>query len=106
MIDSHHGWNTSIKPVITGFVLSLLCTVAAYLIVIGNLYRPWIYLVMVAGLGFVQTVFHMLFFFHLGQEKKPRWNLVMFLFMVLVVVIIVGGSLWIMNNLNEYMMPA
>lgn len=105
MIDSHHGWNTSVKPVVTGFVLSILCTVAAYLIVAENIYRPWIYLVMVAGLGFIQTIIQMLFFFHLGVEQKPRWNLVMFLFMVLVVVIIVGGSIWIMNNLNYNMMP-
>lgn len=105
MIDSHHGWNTSVKPVVIGFVLSAFCTIGAYLIVAEQMYRPWIYLVIVAGLGFVQTLFHMIFFFHLGVEQKPRWNLVMFLFMVLVVVIVVGGSLWIMNNLNEYMMP-
>ena len=105
MIDSHHGWNKSVKPVLIGFVLSVLCTFAAYFIVAEPILRPWIYLAAIAGLGVLQTFFQLVFFFHLGVEEKPRWNLLMFLFMLLVVVIIIGGSIWIMNNLNYYVMP-
>jgi cytochrome o ubiquinol oxidase operon protein cyoD len=42
------------------------------------------------------------YFFHLGQESKPRWNLLMFLFMALVLVVVVFGSLWIMYSLEHY----
>jgi cytochrome o ubiquinol oxidase operon protein cyoD len=48
---------------------------------------------------FVQTVF----FLHLGKESKPRWNLIVFGFAVMVVFIVVVGSLWIMNNLGYHM---
>src|SRR3546814_1615888 len=41
----------------------------------------------------------------MGKGSDSRWNLIMFLFMVLVVFIVVVGSLWIMANLNYNMMP-
>jgi heme/copper-type cytochrome/quinol oxidase subunit 4 len=44
----------------------------------------------------------LIFFVHLDQERKPRWNLMVLLFAVLVVVIICFGSLWIMKNLNYH----
>ena len=96
---------TSVKPVLFGFFLSLLCTIAAYYIVVESLLRPFLFLPAVAGFGFLQTIFQLLFFFHLWREPKPRWNLIMLLFMALVVVIIVGGSIWIMYNLDYHMMP-
>jgi cytochrome o ubiquinol oxidase operon protein cyoD len=40
----------------------------------------------------------------LGRESKPRWKFIFLLFALLVVGIVVGGSLWIMNNLNYHMM--
>jgi cytochrome o ubiquinol oxidase subunit IV len=104
MIDSHHGWNKSFTPLIVGFVLSLICTIAAYLIVADNFLRPYMFLVAVAVLGFVQTIIQLIFFFHLGIEEKPRWNFLLFLFMALVVVLVIGGSIWIMDNLNKYTM--
>lgn len=104
MIDSHHGWNKSAAPLIIGFVLSLICTLAAYFIVGENFLRPSLFLGAVAILGCIQIVIHLIFFFHVGIEEKPRWNFLLFLFTALVIFLIVGGSLWIMNNLNKYMM--
>ncbi len=106
MIDAHHGWNKKITPIVIGFLLSALCTLGAYYIVADQLLRPWMFLVVVAGLGFIQMVVQFVFFFHIGVESKPRWNLLMLLFMALVVFLIIGGSIWIMNNLNSYMMPS
>lgn len=104
MIDSHHGWNTSYKPLTIGFVLSLICSIVAYYVVSEPILRPHLYLVIAGTLGFLQTVFQVIYFFHLGVESKPRWNLLMFLFMALVVFLIIGGSIWIMYNLNYNMM--
>lgn len=104
MIDSHHGWNTSFKPVIMGLILSLFCIFAAYYIAAEDFFRPFAFLPIVAGIGLLQTILQLIFFFHLGVESKPRWNLLMFLFMALVVFLIIGGSIWIMNNLNSYTM--
>lgn len=104
MMDLHHGWNTSNKPVAIGFLVSLICTLGAYFVVANPVLRPTLYLTVAAVLGVLQTVFQVVYFFHLGLESKPRWNLMMFLFMALVVFLIVGGSIWIMYNLNYYAM--
>ncbi|MCA9327819.1 cytochrome o ubiquinol oxidase subunit IV, partial [Candidatus Saccharibacteria bacterium] len=50
---------------------------------------------------YVQSVF----FLHLSAERKLRMTLWSTLFTIMVVVIIVVGSLWIMQNLNYNMMP-
>jgi len=46
----------------------------------------------------------LIFFLHLGIESKPRWNLLVFYFMVVVLAILLYGSFWIMSNLDYRMM--
>ena len=50
----------------------------------------------------VQFFIQMRLFLHLGQEDKPRYQLTAFNFMVLVVLILVFGSIWIMQNLDYH----
>lgn len=104
MIDLHHGWNASFKPQILGFLLSLLLTVAAYRIVLHHELSDAVLLITVGGLAMLQVILQLVFFLHLGLESKPRWNMITFLFTVLVVFLIFGGSLWIMNRLNYHLM--
>lgn len=87
-----------------GFVLSLLLTIAAYVSVTQDvLARPMLVAVII-GLAIVQLLVQFVFFLHLGREQKPRYNLLAFWFMILIVGIVVGGSLWIMDNLDYRMM--
>jgi len=88
-----------------GFVLSLLLTVASYLSVVNNLLTGQTLLVVIVGLAIAQLLTQLVFFLHLGSEPKPRTNLVVFSFMIMVVGILVIGSLWIMHNLDYNMMP-
>ena len=105
MIDEHHGWNVSFKPLVLGFILSIILTVAVYRIVAHYHLKHTTLMFTVVTLGSIQALLQLIFFLHLGLESKPRWNLVMFLFMVLVTIVLVGGSLWIMHNLSENVMP-
>ncbi len=59
---------------------------------------------MVASLAIVQFFVQLFFFLHLGHESKPRWRILIFSFMLLVVVIVVFGSIWIMQNLDYHHM--
>lgn len=89
---------------VSGYVLSLALTFTAYVAATHRAlaHRPLIALV--AGLALAQFVVQLVFFLHVGRETRPRWKFVSFWFMVLVVLILVGGSLWIMSNLNYNMM--
>ena len=90
---------------VIGFVLSLVLSVAAYLLVKQQLGHGTPLLIMVSILAVTQLVVQLVCFFHLGREPKPYLNTTSFLFMILVVGTIGIGSIWIMHNLNYRMMP-
>lgn len=98
-------WHGSLKSYIIGFFLCLFLTGASFLLVTYKLLdgRPLVYALI--ALGVLQAFIQMLFFLHVGQEAKPRWETISFCFMVMCVLIIVIGSIWIMNDLDERMMP-
>ena len=104
MIDAHHGWNLSFKPVILGFIFSLILTLASYRIVVHYHLSCGVLTFSLLSLAIVQVFIQLIFFLHLGLESKPRWNLMMFFFAVFLIVVLVGGSIWIMRNLNYNVM--
>jgi len=105
MIDANHGWNASSKPQYLGLVLSLLLTAAAFWIVRHHDLTDFGTTLAIVGLGLAQVLFQLFFFLHLGLESKPHWGMITFLFTVMVILIVIGGSLWIMANLNYDLMP-
>ncbi len=90
----------SIWSYTTGFVLSLVLTLGAYFLVTHHTYIGGTLLAAIVFLALVQLGVQLYFFLHLGAEPKPYWKSLVFIFMAVVVVILVGGSLWIMANLN------
>lgn len=98
---TEHG---SIKSYILGFVLSLLFTFASYFLVDLHLLEGAGLVIAITIFALLQAVVQLVLFLHLGTESKPRWNLLVFLFMALVLAVIVFGSIWIMYNLNYRMM--
>lgn len=90
---------------VTGFLLSLLLTITAYVTAVNQSLSRGALVAVIVGLAIAQLLVQLIFFLHLGRESKPRFNLTIFLFMLLVLGILVIGSLWIMNNLNYHMTP-
>ena len=105
MIDRHHGWSLSSKPLILAFVFSILLTIAAYRIVTRHHLSNTTLIYTILALALAQAVIQLIFYFHIGLEARPAWNLITLLFMVLVMIIVVGGSLWIMHNLRYFVIP-
>ncbi len=93
------------KSHVTGFLLSLILTLAAYFIVVKQMLSGTTILALIAALAIAQATIQLFYFLHIGQEKKPHWKLTLFFFMFIVVVVIVFGSLWIMYNLDYNVMP-
>ncbi len=89
-----------------GFALSLLFTFAAYAAAMYEMTSTWALDTILAALGLAQVWTLLFFFLDLGKESKPRWNLLVFLFMALVTFILVVGSIWIMHHLNYNLMVA
>lgn len=94
---------------ISGFGFSIVLTLTVFVlvnnhVVTGHQASSHGFLVLaIMGLALVQLVVQLVFFLHMGSEPKPRWNLAVFMFMLVILIVIVGGSLWIMDNLNYNM---
>lgn len=101
--DASHG---SFKSYTIGFVLSLLLAVIPYLMVYKHMLSAEMLLVSIVVLAILRLLVQLIFFLHLNRESNPRWNLIAFLFTLLILSIIVVGYLWIMYNLWLNMMPA
>lgn len=97
-----HGTLSSLA---TGFFMSILLTLSAYLIVTEKLVSTDLIIPVIAFLALMQFIVQMVFFLHLDKEIGPRWNLVAFFATLAIVIILIIGSIWIMNSLNYHMMP-
>ncbi len=58
-----------------------------------------------AVLAVAQMGVHLVFFLHLSTGPDNTNNVLALAFGVLIVMLVVGGSLWIMANLNHNMLP-
>ena len=56
-------------------------------------------------LAIAQIGVHLVFFLHITTAPDNTNNVLALAFGVLIVALIIGGSLWIMGNLNQNMMP-
>lgn len=102
--DTSHAQG-SYKSYFIGFVLSIALTLLAYYFVADHIFTGWVLNAIIILLSILQVIVQLVFFLHLGEDSKPYWNILAFIFMVIVVAIVVPGSIWIMNNLNYRMMP-
>src|SRR5271170_7526670 len=98
------------KSYIAGFITSIVLTLAAYFAVAHPEYfrltlaSPAAILAVILALAVVQLVVQMFFFLHVGAQPGRSWKLTVFGSTLVLVLIIVIGSLWIMNHLNYNMM--
>lgn len=88
---------------VTGFVLSLLFTFTPYLLVTHHYVTGQALLLTILVFAMVQLIVQVIYFLHLGREKGPRWNLYFFLGTFGAMLVVVVGSVVIINNLHSNM---
>lgn len=87
-----------------GFITSLVLTFGAYILASGQVVTGTELIIVLGGLALIQMLVQLVFFLHMADESRPRFRLVSFGFMTIILAIVVGGSLWIMYHLNYNMM--
>lgn len=99
----------TIKPYVTGFILSIVLTLAAFFLVnqqvTSSLFSYEVIIILILCLAVAQLFVQLFFFLHMGREKKPRWNLFVFVIFAGMILMVVIASLWIMYHLNYNMTP-
>ncbi|MGC2693493.1 MAG: cytochrome C oxidase subunit IV family protein, partial [Desulfobaccales bacterium] len=58
----------------------------------------------IVGAGLLQVLVHLHYFLHLDTSSEARWNVLAMVFTLLIMILFVGGSIWIMSNLHYRMM--
>jgi len=98
---NHH---VTLKGYVTGFLLSLLLTVVPWILVEQGLASRSVLVVAVVLAAVVQLVVQLGFFLHLSFKPSGRDGLLSFASTGIIVFVIVFGSLWVMHDLNYFMM--
>ncbi|MFV0436466.1 MAG: cytochrome o ubiquinol oxidase subunit IV [Desulfopila sp.] len=94
----------SVRKYVVGFAQALVLTVISFaLIAIPGMSKPAMLTALFIA-AILQMLVHLHYFLHLDRSSKQRWNLITLLFSLLLIVIFVGGSIWVMVTLNARMM--
>ena len=89
-----------------GLVLAALLTAASFYVVYTHLIWAPAIPIALAVLAVAQIGVHLVFFLHLTTAPDNTNNVLALAFGVLIVALIIGGSVWIMDTLNDRMMPS
>lgn len=91
------------KQYVTGFALAIVLTVIPFALVMDHVVAATALLI--AGFALAQILVHVVYFLHVNTSSEQRWNLMALLYTAVMVLIVLGGSLWIMHHLYLNMMP-
>ncbi len=105
MSDPHNS-SGDMKSYVIGFVLSLVFTFIPYYLVVNQTITGTALLAAILGFAVLQMVIQITFFLHLGRGPKPNWNFFFFISTVGIILVVVGGSVMIINNLHYNMAPS
>jgi cytochrome o ubiquinol oxidase operon protein cyoD len=96
-MTEHHGESHgSLKSYVIGFLFSIVLTIIPIVVLMNDWFEgngnTMIFLVAAT----LQFIVQLVFFMHLREEEKPRYNLMSLLLGIFIVLLIVLGSIWIM----------
>lgn len=88
---------------LVGFALALVLTAIPFGLVAAEVLPRSQALAVIAAAAAAQVLVHLRFFLHLGFSSTPRENLLAIAFAAVLIVIMLGGSFWIMFDLHHRM---
>jgi cytochrome o ubiquinol oxidase subunit IV len=102
--DTHaHGSRTGYR---VGTILSILLTAIPFWLVMSDaLQNASATIALIFAAALAQIIVHVICFLHLDTRSEGGWTLLAFLFTTVIVVLTIGGSIWVMYHLNTNMMP-
>jgi cytochrome o ubiquinol oxidase subunit IV len=105
LADREEGTQAGVLIYTIGLALAVILTVTSFWVANTSLlWGPGIPLGL-AVLAIAQMGVHLVFFLHITTGPDNTNNVLALAFGVLIVILVVAGSLWIMTNLNNGMMP-
>jgi cytochrome o ubiquinol oxidase subunit IV len=94
-----------VQGYVIGLALAILLTAASFYVAGSGLVWPPAIPIALVVLAIAQIGVHLAFFLHITTAPDNTNNVLALAFGVLIVALLVSGSLWIMHNLNQNMVP-
>lgn len=104
----HHADSThfTLRGYLAGFAAAAVLTAIPFWIVMtGAIPDTIVAAAILILLAVAQILVHTFAFLHVNARAQGGWTLIAYVFTAVLVVITIGGSLWIMYHLNLNMMP-
>jgi len=98
---SHGSW----QSYVIGYVSAMVLTAASFWLAKSPLITPSSATAAVAVLAIAQMLVHLIFFLHINTSPEHKTNIWAFILTMVIIVLVVVGSMWIMEHLNDNMMP-
>ena len=102
--DSHDASHGSVKSYAIGFILSVILTLIPFGLVMYPTLPKSITLMIVLAFAVIQVLVHLVYFLHMDRSPEQRNSVAALIFSALVIVLLVGLSLWIMFSIHTEMM--
>ncbi len=97
-----HG---TLRGYLAGYAAAAILTIGAFAAAQSGTLTPASVTAAITVLAIGQMLVHLIFFLHISTTPNQRTNILAFAVTMLIVLLIVGGSLWIMSHLQSNMMP-
>ena len=95
--------SAELRSYLIGYALALLLTVPPFVLVWTKALTPWTVGWIIAVAAVVQMAVHFRFFLHIRLKGQAREDLHLILFSTLLLIMMGGGTIWIMASLAERM---
>jgi cytochrome o ubiquinol oxidase operon protein cyoD len=105
LADMEDGTSSGIIVYMIGLVLAVVLTATSFWVANTTLLWPPGVPLGLAVLAIAQMGVHLVFFLHITTGPDNTNNVLALAFGILIVFLVVVGSLWIMFNLNDNMVP-
>ncbi|GEN24751.1 cytochrome o ubiquinol oxidase subunit IV [Halomonas cupida] len=99
--EHSHG---SVKSYIVGLILSIVLTIIPFGVVMTGSFGTGATLLIIVITAVAQVLVQLVMFMHMNTKADEGWNFMSFVFTVAILVLVIGGSLWIMYHLHLNMM--
>jgi cytochrome o ubiquinol oxidase operon protein cyoD len=105
--DEHGDFDVAsgLRGYLIGLALATLLSAVSFYIARSTLVWAPSIPIALSVLALAQMGVHLVFFLHITADKDSVNNVLALAFGVLIVMLLVFGSLWIMMNLNQNMLP-
>lgn len=99
--ENSHG---SVKSYVVGLILSIVLTIIPFGVVMSGGFGATAMVLTIVIAAVAQVLVQLVMFMHMNTKADEGWNFMSFVFTVTILVLVIGGSLWIMYHLHHNMM--